>query len=119
MKKIDYLTYFAIGIFGSMGALTRFNTKLYMIEGFKYIVIVNVFGAFLIGFFRESHFNDNIKKLIIVGFIASLTTFSGIFPYLYGENFITVLYRVTILCVLGISSVYLGDIIGKRSTIWK
>ncbi|QEP41469.1 fluoride efflux transporter CrcB [Arcobacter porcinus] len=82
---INWQIIFAVGLGGALGSILRYiavyyQTKFYPIDFPLGILIVNIVGSFLIGFFYLyfSSFivSDNLKYLLITGFLGGLTTFS-------------------------------------------
>lgn len=76
---------FAVGLGGALGSILRYfavyyQTKIYSIDFPLGILIVNLIGSFLIGFFylyfTSFIISDNLKYLLITGFLGGLTTFS-------------------------------------------
>jgi len=81
---VNILTLLAIGIGGSIGAISRFLISFYaqkiLGSSFAYgTLIVNMLGSFLIGFlalYFENVISPNLKAMIVTGFLGALTTFS-------------------------------------------
>ncbi len=81
---MNILTLLAIGIGGSIGAISRFLISFYaqkiLGSSFAYgTLIVNMLGSFLIGFlalYFENVISPNLKAMIVTGFLGALTTFS-------------------------------------------
>lgn len=76
---------FAIGLGGATGSILRylcvhFQQKYYPVDFPLGILLVNIIGSFLIGFiyfyFATNIVSENIKALLIIGFLGGLTTFS-------------------------------------------
>ena len=75
-------TYIWIAIFGSLGAISRFQLSIWFngSEGFPFgTLIANILGCLLLGFctsLSETYLDGPLKKGITAGFMGSLTTFS-------------------------------------------
>ena len=79
-------TLFAIAIFGAAGCLARYFISIWVHDSlgraFPYgTLLVNVLGAFLIGFvmefaIRSTNISPNLRTGITIGFLGGLTTFS-------------------------------------------
>ena len=115
-------TYIWVGLFGSLGALARFqiSTWLNHPEGFPMgTLLVNVIGCLLLGFctsLSETYLDGAIKKGVVTGFLGSLTTFSTfsmetiqLFEHNPNQGF---LYFFSQL-LLGFLAAWLGFWIGK------
>ena len=80
------LTVVAIAIFGAAGCLARYFISIWVHDSlgraFPYgTLLVNILGAFLIGFvmefaIRSTHLSPNLRTGITIGFLGGLTTFS-------------------------------------------
>jgi CrcB protein len=76
-----------IGIGGSLGAISRFLITKYVQKTVALPIpvgtlAVNVLGSFIIGFFMVYFFEhlgvkEEIRALVVVGFLGALTTFSS------------------------------------------
>ena len=79
-----YISLFSIGLGAVLGAWIRWGISLQFNHYFPNIplgtVLVNLIGAFVIGFaitfFASSSLNPNYKLFLITGFCGTLTTFS-------------------------------------------
>ena len=79
-------TVIAIAVFGAAGCLARYFISIWVHDSlgraFPYgTLVVNIVGAFLIGFvmefaIRSSHLSANLRTGITIGFLGGLTTFS-------------------------------------------
>ena len=76
---------FAIAVGGALGALSRYGlgvavNKLFYSKLPLGTLLVNIIGAFIIGFlwalFTEIDFPKHFKNFALVGFVGSFTTFS-------------------------------------------
>ncbi|QKF72420.1 putative fluoride ion transporter [Aliarcobacter faecis] len=81
----NYQAVLAVGIGGAIGSVLRYFTvffqqKYYPVDFPLGILIVNIIGSFFIGFlyiyFSSYIISDNIRFLLITGFLGGLTTFS-------------------------------------------
>ena len=76
----------AIALFGAAGCLARYFISIWVHDSFGRAfpygtLVVNVVGAFLIGFImefaiRSTHLSANLRTGITIGFLGGLTTFS-------------------------------------------
>lgn len=82
---LEFKTIVAIGIGGAVGSILRaitvfYQTKYYPVDFPLGILIVNILGSLILGFvyFYISNFivSENVRFLIITGFLGGLTTFS-------------------------------------------
>ncbi|MDD3025115.1 MAG: fluoride efflux transporter CrcB [Aliarcobacter skirrowii] len=82
---LEFKTLIAIGIGGAVGSILRaitvfYQTKYYPVDFPLGILIVNILGSLILGFvyFYISNFivSENVRFLIITGFLGALTTFS-------------------------------------------
>lgn len=82
---LEFKTLIAIAIGGAVGSILRaitvfYQTKYYPVDFPLGILIVNVLGSLILGFvyFYISNFivSENVRFLIITGFLGGLTTFS-------------------------------------------
>lgn len=82
---LNYQAILAVGIGGAIGSILRYFTvffqqKYYPVDFPLGILIVNIIGSFFIGFlyiyFSSYIVSDNIRFLLITGFLGGLTTFS-------------------------------------------
>ncbi|MCB9097444.1 MAG: fluoride efflux transporter CrcB [Arcobacter sp.] len=82
---LEFKTLIAIGIGGAVGSILRaitvfYQTKYYPVDFPLGILIVNILGSLILGFvyFYISNFivSENVRFLIITGFLGGLTTFS-------------------------------------------
>lgn len=79
-------TVIAIAVFGAAGCLARYFISVWVHDSlgraFPYgTLVVNIVGAFLIGFvmefaIRSTHLSANLRTGITIGFLGGLTTFS-------------------------------------------
>ena len=82
---LEFKTLIAIGIGGAVGSILRaitvfYQTKYYPVDFPLGILIVNILGSLILGFvyFYISNFivSENVRFLIITGFLGGFTTFS-------------------------------------------
>ncbi|MCT7446236.1 fluoride efflux transporter CrcB [Aliarcobacter skirrowii] len=82
---LEFKTLIAIAIGGAVGSILRaitvfYQTKYYPVDFPLGILIVNILGSLILGFvyFYISNFivSENVRFLIITGFLGGLTTFS-------------------------------------------
>ena len=114
------LTYLLVALGGSLGALTRYITNnLVSVEipdkPYLSILIVNVIGSILLGFFyyvsHSLELKPNIREFFVVGYLGSLTTFSAFsfeFVHMLDErSFMKAITYLSLNLVLGFLSIYL------------
>jgi CrcB protein len=80
------LTIASIALFGAAGCVARYLISIWVHDSlgrsFPYgTLLVNIIGAFLIGFvmefaIRSTHLSSNLRIGITIGFLGGLTTFS-------------------------------------------
>jgi CrcB protein len=80
------LTIASIALFGAAGCIARYLISIWVHDtlgrSFPYgTLLVNILGAFLIGFvmefaIRSTHLSSNLRTGITIGFLGGLTTFS-------------------------------------------
>tara|TARA_S200000501_G_C20711118_1_gene694042 strand:+ start:74 stop:460 length:387 start_codon:yes stop_codon:yes gene_type:complete len=112
----------AIVIGASMGASLRWILSVWLNSKFENLpfgtLVANLFGAFLIGIFYEIFdqfikISNDLKLLIITGFLGSLTTFStftleSIMLFQKGDYFMVLMHLIfhlfgsILFCILGI-----------------
>lgn len=56
-----------------VGAILRYAAVLFLPHA---VLVVNIIGSFLIGWFTARYSAENLRLLVSVGFLGSLTTFS-------------------------------------------
>ncbi|RBQ30810.1 fluoride efflux transporter CrcB [Arcobacter sp. FW59] len=81
----NYQVILAVGVGGALGSILRYFTvffqqKYYPVDFPLGILVVNLIGSLMIGFlyiyFQSYIISDNIRFLLITGFLGGLTTFS-------------------------------------------
>ncbi len=82
------------------------------------IFIVNMIGCFSIGIINALPLNKRYKLIFGFGFCGSLTTFGGwssqLFQFIIQNSYKQLLLNSILFVVIGILSVGLGDLIGKK-----
>jgi len=116
-----------------MGSVSRYFTTLAVIRisGENLIItdifIENIAGCLLIGFFfsgikNKKWFSPDIRILVLTGFTASYTTYSGFgveaFHLFSGSVVIGLIYMI-VQIVTGILAVWTGMIAGNRLSVGK
>ena len=118
MKK-----YFFIGIFGFLGAISRYYIKTHGFHFYNGLfpintIFINLLGAFIIAFFltaavRTQFISEEWRLGIATGFLGAFTTFSTLCKesvLLLLSGHIDVFFQYTVLSVvLGLFVVYLGN----------
>lgn len=120
-----YVLIVALG--GAFGAVTRYGVSLWIGRRFGTdfpwgTMVVNIAGCFLIGLMMQllisrAWFDDQMRLLIITGFLGSLTTFST-FGYdtvvlLDQQRWPAALASVLTNLFIGLAAVYLGQFVGR------
>ncbi|MFZ0800410.1 MAG: fluoride efflux transporter CrcB [Terriglobales bacterium] len=119
--------YFAVGVGGFVGSITRFWLATYvgqrMETRFPYgTFLINVSGSFLIGLVmtiltERTHLSPTYRYLIPIGFIGGYTTFST-FEYetlrtIQDGQFTIGLLNIVLSVLVGFLMVWTGSIVGK------
>ena len=77
--------FISVALGGALGAVMRFSVSYFSTRNFasEYpwtTFVVNLLGAFLIGFFwgffEKTNYSENVKAFVVTGIIGSFTTFS-------------------------------------------
>ena len=117
---LEFKTLIAIAIGGAVGSILRaitvfYQTKYYPVDFPLGILIVNILGSLILGFvyFYISNFivSENVRFLIITGFLGGLTTFStfALDSYLLLNSSLSLAILNTILNISGsIFAIFLG-----------
>ncbi len=118
----------AIAAGGALGAMMRYfvgliSTRLFGSDYPWGTVVVNLLGAFLIGFlwgvFEEIDFSPHFKSFILVGIIGSFTTFSTLsldaFSLFRSGNTGQAFYHLFFTNILGFVLVGLGYLLAQRA----
>ena len=103
-------TFFLISLGSISGALLRWQIDE--------ILLVNIIGCFLLGFFNSLSIKKEYKLIVVVGLCSSMTTFSGWSFHLYklltlGLFKLFLLHSISIV-LIGIFAVRLGQIFAKK-----
>lgn len=111
-----------VGIGGVLGSLLRYTIDGFISKRVKGAFpldtfIINLTGAFLVGFLSGLVLNLYLNKLLVIGFLGAYTTFStfmaeGINLIDKNKKFNSYAY-VVISTVLGLVLCYLGYTLGK------
>ena len=104
-------TFFLISLGSISGALLRWQIDE--------ILLVNIIGCFLLGFFNSLSIKKEYKLIVVVGLCGSMTTFSGWSFHLYnlltlGLYLLFFVHSISIV-LIGISAVGLGHIVAKKT----
>lgn len=112
-----------VGIGGAVGAMLRYAVGLIPYKGTFPIVtlVINIFGAFFIGFFTgiaiNKHMSDNMILFLKTGLCGGFSTFAAFSLEAYnmfsdGNHMLAVVYSVlsVVLCITG---AWLGILAGK------
>lgn len=116
------LTVVTIALFGAAGCLARYFISLGMHSAFGRAfpygtLLVNILGAFLIGFvmefaIRSTHLSANLRTGITIGFLGGLTTFSTFsyetFRLLEDGKFVVAVANVLVSVVVCLAFTWLG-----------
>jgi CrcB protein len=124
------LKLFSIALGGSLGAVMRFSVSYFLGKNFisNYpwaTFVVNLFGAFLIGFFwgffEKTNYSENMKAFVLTGTIGSFTTFSTlsletIKLFQNGQTKLG-LFHIGITNILGLVLVVAGFLISRQINV--
>ncbi len=112
-----------VGLGGFLGAVLRYFVALACNNSLLATMLVNIIGCFLIGVISSlaawyHPLSQHYRLLIITGFLGSFTTFSAFgldsFDLLKnGYQYEAILY-IVIQVAMGISMVFLGDVLVKK-----
>ncbi len=118
----------AVAAGGAVGAMMRYfvgliSTRLFGSDYPWGTVIVNLVGAFLIGFlwgvFEQVNISVNFKNFVLVGIIGSFTTFSTLsldaFSLFRGGNTQLAFYHIVLTNALGFILVAAGYLLAQRT----
>lgn len=114
----------SIALFGAAGCIARYLLSIWVHDvlgrSFPYgTLLVNVVGAFLIGFvmefaIRSTHLSANLRTGITIGFLGGLTTFSTFsyetFRLMEDGRFIVATGNVLVSVLLCLAFTWLGII---------
>jgi len=116
------ITIASIALFGAAGCIARYLISIWVHDtlgrSFPYgTLLVNILGAFLIGFvmefaIRSTHLSSNLRTGITIGFLGGLTTFSTFsyetFRLLEDGKFIIAAANVLVSVILCLAFTLLG-----------
>jgi CrcB protein len=120
---------FLIGFGSAVGGILRYlvSTGTYKILGrsFPYgTLVVNALGSFIIGFLfiilleRFNEFSDQLRALLIIGFLGGFTTFSSFsietINLIEGGEIMRGLLNIIISIVLCLSLTWIGVLLGRQ-----
>jgi len=128
MQSIHLMQLFAVGIGGSLGAMSRFvvSNQVYFWMGRNFAwgtLTVNVLGSFIIGLLTILMINKfqasvEVRSLFIVGFLGAFTTFSTFsfetYTYLQTGEITKAVINIAISVTTCILAVWLGMLLGKQ-----
>ncbi len=121
MFKISYLI--IVGIFGSLGAISRYLIYLGCKNNFPITIIpystmgINTLGCFLLGVVsllleKDIPYYEQIYLGAAMGFLGSFTTFSTfgmeLFIMLKSQNYFPLLLYLFLSITLGVLAIFLG-----------
>jgi CrcB protein len=117
----------SVAVGGAIGALARYGLNLLFAKTFAPFpfatFFINITGSFLIGFlliFFQDKFpaNENLRLLIIVGFLGAYTTFSTFefetFELLQAKQSLFVILYVSLSFAVGLTAVFSGALMARR-----
>ena len=116
-----------VAIGGASGAMTRYGLNLLFAKTFSPFpsatFFINITGSFLIGlllttFSEEYEVSENIRLMLVVGFLGAYTTFSTFefetFSLISSKNLTTALIYVSLSFALGLIGVIGGVWVGRK-----
>ncbi len=125
METLTKILSVAVG--GAIGALARYGLNLLFAKTFAPFpfatFFINITGSFLIGFlliFFQDKFpaNENLRLLIIVGFLGAYTTFSTFefetFELLQAKQSLLAILYVSLSFAVGLTAVFSGALMARR-----
>ncbi len=125
METLTKILSVAVG--GAIGALARYGLNLLFAKTFAPFpfatFFINITGSFLIGFlliFSQDKFpaNENLRLLIIVGFLGAYTTFSTFefetFELLQAKQSLLAILYVSLSFAVGLTAVFSGALMARR-----
>ncbi|MEJ7862638.1 MAG: fluoride efflux transporter CrcB [Pyrinomonadaceae bacterium] len=125
METLTKILSVAVG--GAIGALARYGLNLLFAKTFAPFpfatFFINITGSFLIGFlliFFQDKFpaNENLRLLIIVGFLGAYTTFSTFefetFELLQAKQSLLAILYVSLSFAVGLTAVCSGALMARR-----
>jgi len=117
----------SVAVGGAIGALARYGLNLLFAKTsapFPFATFfINITGSFLIGFlliFFQDKFpaNENLRLLIIVGFLGAYTTFSTFefetFELLQAKQSLFAILYVSLSFAVGLTAVFSGALMARR-----
>jgi CrcB protein len=117
----------SVAVGGAIGALARYGLNLLFAKTFAPFpfatFFINITGSFLIGFlliFFQDKFpaNENLRLLIIVGFLGAYTTFSTFefetFELLQAKQSLLAILYVSLSFAVGLTAVFSGALMARR-----
>ena len=110
-RRIDLLL---IGLFGFVGANTRYFIKNQFESPAMGIFLINMIGCLVTGMVSASNLKRELKVVIGFGLIGAFTTYSGIFNLADGMNFRTGYAYVLMQIIIALPMIFLGRFITKR-----
>ena len=118
----------SVAVGGALGAVARYLINLSPLAGvfekFPFpTFLINIIGSFLIGFFMivfadKFVVSENIRLMVIIGFLGAFTTFSTfemeIFGLMREKQLVIAFLYLALSILIGFAGVLAGVAVGRR-----
>ena len=82
------------------------------------IIIVSGIGSFLYGFIIDRRIKNSEKEILLTGFCSCLTSFSGVFNFLYEvflkKDFFELFFYLNLIVIFNLIVMYFGCLISRK-----